>query len=63
MHTIRSRLFERLKQGPATKEELAEAAWGPEWQWPATWEVVISVHLGRLKREGREIRRRIVYEL
>lgn len=66
-NTIRHQIFRRLMRGPATREELAEAAWGHGLDWPENWDNAVQCHLQIIRAEiagdGLEVHWTSLYEI
>lgn len=67
LHSGAGRFRARLLNGPATAEDLAQAVWGAEWNWPLTWDIAIRVYIcdfrKRLRDRDLEIYRSNLYSI
>lgn len=62
---VMDRVIARLREGPATAEELAVAAYQDEFggRWPESWENCMRVVLHRIRSYGFDLNRQSVYTL
>lgn len=45
------KVLDRLKQGPASIDDLARVIWGEEWDWPLTYNNAVRVYICWLRKK------------